>query len=219
VAVRHRDFASAVAQYQKVVQFQPKSAAAHLDLGIALKGMGQVDKAFQEYDQVKKLDDSNAEVYYAIGVVFEKNKNLPEKALENYKLFIQKSGSPPNDHPVYQSIKNCEQLVALAQQADEEAKKQAEAAKEAELEKKNKAAADKAAPATAPAPNAGAKPGAPDQASPASATPAPAPRSGGDATPAAASKPAPEAAPAVATPPAAPAPKPDADEPPEGAGP
>jgi tetratricopeptide (TPR) repeat protein len=214
IATQHHDYSTAAAQFEKLVQYQPKSAAAHLDLGIAYKGMGQVDKAFQQYEEVKKLDETNAEVYYAIGVIFEKNKSVPEKALENYKIFIQKSGAVQASHPVYESIKTCEQLVALAQQAkqqEEEDKRKAEVEKKyKEQEEKNKAATQKTptpgtvVPVSAPAPGPGAKPG---EAAPAGTKPAPAAAAAPGTTAPVAAKPAPTPA-AVPAPAAAPAPVP-----------
>ena len=167
ISVRHHDYAGATVQYEKLAQYQPKSAAAHLDLGIAYKGVGQVDKAFQQYEEVKKLDENNAEVYYAEGLIFEKNKSLPDKALENYKTFIQKAGAIPGDHPVYESIKTCEQLIAISQQAAQQEKEQKAKdemdKKIKEQEEKNKAASEKDKPpaAGAPAPNGAPPAGAP----------------------------------------------------------
>jgi len=197
LAVKHHDWSSAAAQYAKVVEYQPKSAAAHVNLGIALRGMGQIDQAFQQYEQAKKLDENDAEVYYALGVVFEKNKSLPEKALENYKIFVQKAGVLPADHPVYGSIKTCEQLVSIMQQAAEQERQMKQ---KAELDKKMKEQEAKNKAATQPAP----------QVKPASASP------GSKAEPAqGAVKPAAEAAPkpAMRQPPS---PVDDKDKPPAG---
>jgi len=210
IAVRHHDYAGASVQYEKLAQYQPKSAAAHLDLGIAYKGTGQVDKAFQQYAEVKKLDENNAEVYYAEGLIFEKNKSLPDKALEDYKTFIQKAGSIPGDHPVYESIKNCEQLIAIQQQSaqqekDQKAKEEMDK-KIKEQEEKNKAATDKDKPPAAGAPAAGAPPAGGKPV----ATPASAPAAGGPVKPAAAK---PEEKPAAAPAEAAPA-KPSEKQPP-----
>jgi tetratricopeptide (TPR) repeat protein len=230
LAVKHHDWASAAAQYSKMVQYQPKSATAHVNLGIALRGLGQVDKAWSEYEVAKKLDDNNADVYYAIGVILEKHKSQPEKALEAYKTFLTKAGAVNGDHPVYESIKTCEQLVALAQQAkqqEEEAKRQAEIdkknkeledANKKEMDKREKANADAAKKAGEPDPAAppdkaappADKAGATTPAKPGATTPPPAKPVAGATTPPPAAKPAtPPAATTPAKPPA------DADEPPD----
>ena len=50
IATKHADWSTAAAQYQKVVQYDPANQEARLNLGIAYKGLGEIDKAMAEYD-------------------------------------------------------------------------------------------------------------------------------------------------------------------------
>ncbi len=147
IAVKHQDWASAEEQYRKIAQYDGKNPKVHVNLGVAYKGLGQIDKAMAEYDQAMKADPSLAEPYFNMGVLFHRHKDAPDKAIEYYKKFLTASrDNVPAGHPVFEGIRECEQLVraiADAKAAEEAAKKQAELEKQ--LEEKRKREADEKA--------------------------------------------------------------------------
>ncbi|MGC4115860.1 MAG: adventurous gliding motility TPR repeat lipoprotein GltE [Myxococcales bacterium] len=154
IAVKHRDWLNASEQYKKIVQYDPKNSAARVNLGLALRGMGQADKAMAELDTALKADPKGAaEALYHVGVILQKTKDAPEKALEYYKKFLEaKGGELPGDHPVFENIKQCEQIIrqmAEIKAEEEKAKQQAEQNKKIEEQRKkeeaDKAKADEAA--------------------------------------------------------------------------
>ncbi len=51
-----RDYDAAIVCFRKAVKLDPKHAAAHANLGIALKGKGQVDEAIACYKKAIELD-------------------------------------------------------------------------------------------------------------------------------------------------------------------
>jgi tetratricopeptide (TPR) repeat protein len=126
---------------------------ARVNLGVAYKGLGEIDKAFAEYDTVLKADANNALAHYDLGVIFQKHKDAPDKAIEHYKAFVANSREVvPADHPVFESIRECEQYIrqmAEMKAAEERAKKDAEEQKKLEEQKKreeqDKAAAEEKA--------------------------------------------------------------------------
>lgn len=134
IAVKHRDWLNAGEQYKKIVQYEPKNVAARVNLGLAYRGQGQVDKAMAELDNVLKTDAKNgAEALYQMGVIFQKSKDAPEKALEYYKRFLEaKGGAIEGDHLVYENVRQCEQIIRQMQ----EAKAEEERAKAQEAERK-----------------------------------------------------------------------------------
>ncbi len=139
IATRHQDWSNALEQYKKIAQYDPKSPAAHNNLAVAFKGLGQYDKAMAEYEQAIKLDPNVATPYFNYGVLFQRHKDAPEKALEYYKKFLAASrDNVPGDHPVFGAIKECEQLIRQmgeAKAAEDQAKREAEEKKRQEAEK------------------------------------------------------------------------------------
>lgn len=127
-------------QFRKIVQYDPSSISARINLGIAFKGLGQFDKAMAEYDAAIKADPQAALAYFAMGVLLEKHKDAPDKALEYYKKFVATSRDVvPADHPVFENIRQCEQFLrqmAEMKAAEERAKKEAEEQKRLEEQRK-----------------------------------------------------------------------------------
>lgn len=147
IAVKHRDWVSAEEQYRKIAQYDGGNARVHLNLGVAHKGLGKFDQAMAEYEQAMKADPSLAEAYFNMGVLFHRHKDAPDKALEYYKRFLTASrDNVPASHPVFDGIRECEQLlraIAEAKAAEEAARKQAELEKQLE-EKRRREAEEKA---------------------------------------------------------------------------
>jgi Flp pilus assembly protein TadD len=190
LSLESEDYPGAEEHLRRILQADGKNATAHLNLGVAYKGLGQFDKAMQEYDEAEKLDPELAAVSLNRAVILHKVKDAPERAVELYKKYIAMAGGDvalSAESPVFGLLREAEAIV----NAKREAKHAEDQAKQMEeLQKKQQAqmqAADKqAAPAPQPA----------GTVTPASAT-GPAPQAtpaGGAVTPAPA--PAPEAAPA-----------------------
>ncbi len=145
IAVKHRDWLNASEQYRKIVQYDPKNSAARVNLGLALRGLGQADKAMGELDEALKADPKGAaDALYHLGVIFQRTKDAPEKALEYYKRFLEaKGGAVEGDHPVYENVKQCEQLIRQLQEIkaeEEKARQQAEENKRLEEQRKKEEA-------------------------------------------------------------------------------
>jgi len=132
IAAKHRDWANAGEQYKKIVQYDPKNVAARVNLGLAYTGLGQVDKAMVEYDAALKANPKVPQPYYYLGLIFQKHKDAPEKAIEYYRKFLEVSGGAvPADHPVFERTRECEQYVRQLQEskaAEERAKIEKQAA-------------------------------------------------------------------------------------------
>jgi tetratricopeptide (TPR) repeat protein len=140
IASRNQDWSTAGEQFRKIAQYDPNNLAARINLGVAYKGLGQFDKAMAEYDAAIKADPQAALAYFAMGVLLQKHKDAPEKALEYYKKFVATSRDVvPADHPVFESIRECEQYLrqmAEMKAAEERAKQEAEEQKRLEEQRK-----------------------------------------------------------------------------------
>ncbi len=149
-AMRDENYAGAEQLLRKILQLDGKSAEAHLNLGIAYKGLGQFDKAMQEYDAAEKLDPRLSAVYLNRAILLHRHKDAPERALELYKKYLSLQGGEvalPAEAPVFGLIKEAEQLIA----AKEEAKRVEEEQKKQEEQQKREAEKAKASAAAAPA--------------------------------------------------------------------
>lgn len=167
LALRDQNWSQAEEQLRKLLQVDGKNAEAHLNLGIAYRGMGQSDKAMQEYDEAEKLNPKLAPVYFNRAVVLQKDKDAPERALELYRKYVSMAGGEfavAGDSPVYALIAECE--TAVTQKAEFARMEQMEAAAAAQEAENLKAVEAAAAAAAAgepggPAPTAPAAPAAP----------------------------------------------------------
>jgi len=136
------NYAAAGEHFRRILSVYPKNAEAHLNLGLAYKGAGQYDKAMQEYDEAEKLNPEMPEVYLSRGVILQKYKDAPDRALEHYRKYLALSGgeaAQPADAPVFALIQEAEQTVQArveAKHAEEQAKKLEAAQREQQAQAK-----------------------------------------------------------------------------------
>lgn len=143
MSLDQEDYGGAEISIRRILQHNGNNAEAHVDLGVAYKGMGQFDKAMAEYDAAQKLNPNLPAIYLNRGIIVGYVKNDPDKALEYYKQYIQMAGGGAGlaaDHPVFEHIKQAEGVI----QKREEEKKALEEAKKLEEEAKAQAARDEA---------------------------------------------------------------------------
>jgi tetratricopeptide (TPR) repeat protein len=211
VAVKEEDFSGAQSHLARILQADPNNAEAHLDMGVAYKGMGQFDKAMLEYDAAEKLNPKLAGIYLNRGIILHRFKDSPEKGIAQYKKYIDLRGDLGMNgaSSVMTLMKEAEQIVSAKAQA---AQMEAEAKRNQELQAKQQEAAKQngvQGQGAAPVKPANAK--GPGSTEPASAK-APAPQQSAAAAAAKADllpdPPAPEPAPKAES-----APKPPADDP------
>ncbi len=138
IAFEKEDYHSAEEHLRHILQSNGKNVDALLNLGVAYKGMGQLDKAMATYDEVQKLNAEMPELYLNRGIIIG-IKGDPEKAIQLFKTYLARKGeSVAGDHPVHTLI--AEQEAAIARR-EEDKRIAAEAAKMEEEMKKQEAAA------------------------------------------------------------------------------
>jgi tetratricopeptide (TPR) repeat protein len=134
IALQHENYSGAEQHLRHVLQYK-NAAEAHLDLGVAYKGLGQYDKALQEYEVAEKLNPELAPIFLNRGIIFHRHKDAPEKAVENYKRYLALAGgeaSLPADAPVFALLTEAEQIIqakAEGKRSEAEAKKTPEPGK------------------------------------------------------------------------------------------
>jgi len=137
MAFDQEDYGSAEEHVRRILQANGNNAEALVNLGVAYKGMGQIDKALQAYDAAQKLNSNLPALYLNRGIIIGL-KGDPEKAITYYKQFLQLSGGETSvnaNHQVFELIKEQETVIATREEmkkAEEEAKKMEEEMKKAE---------------------------------------------------------------------------------------
>ncbi|HYO52782.1 adventurous gliding motility TPR repeat lipoprotein GltE [Archangium sp.] len=162
LALEVEDYPAAEEHLRRILQADSKNAAAHLDLGLAYKGQGQLDKAMQEYDEAEKLDPKMAAIYFNRGVLLHRHKGAPERAIELYRKYMTLSGGEVAlnaEHPIFGLLREAESIVQAQREAaaaEEQQKKLEELQKQQqELMKAEEGKQGNVAPASgtnAPAP-------------------------------------------------------------------
>lgn len=114
------DYPGAEEHLRRILQADSKNAAAHLNLGIAYKGQGQLDKAMQEYDEAEKLDPKMAAIYFNRAVLLHRHKGAPERAIELYRKYIAMAGGEVAlnaEHPIFGLLREAESIVQAQREA------------------------------------------------------------------------------------------------------
>ena len=82
---------------QNKVDQEPRSAAARVDLAVALYATGEVEAAKKQYEKAVELDDSNATAYNNLGNVYRDLKDT-DKAVQAYEQAIRLNGKLINPY-------------------------------------------------------------------------------------------------------------------------
>ena len=149
-ALRSESWVNVAAEAREVLKADPKSAPAHLALGIALRHLEKPDEALEEYQKAEQLGGADLpDVHLARGILLMKVKSECEPAIQEFKAYVRAMGPVlRGDAPVFKLQRECEQTLDENRRAAEAARQmQADADKKAAEE-----AAKKPAPgATTPA--------------------------------------------------------------------
>ena len=120
LALASQNWPAAETHLRRLLQVDGNNAEAHLNLGVAYRGMGQPDKAMQEYDLAEKLNPQLAPIYLNRAVILHRVKDAPDRALELYRKYVAMAGGEfavASDSPVYGLIQECEQIIVANAEA------------------------------------------------------------------------------------------------------
>lgn len=165
LALKNEEYAVAEQHLRRVLQADGKNAEALLNLGLSLRGQGKPDDALAAYAEAEKVSPKLKALPFVRGVVMAEGKGDPDKALALYRQFVQGAGNDvPGDHPVYERIRQAEELLLKreeAKRAEAEALRQAAELEQAEAAAKAAAGPPAPPPETQPASGKGDKPRVP----------------------------------------------------------
>jgi len=126
------DYSSAIAQLEKATQVAPGMLSSHLNLGNAYRGTKQFKKAESAYLAALKLDQSYADAYFNLGILFFENQVSGlndevrlQKAVTNFNQYKLLSGSElKRKDPVDDYIDEAKRMIAEVKRMREEEMKQ-----------------------------------------------------------------------------------------------
>jgi tetratricopeptide (TPR) repeat protein len=128
IGLADQDYAAAETSLRRLVDTGAATAEVQLALGVTYKGLGQPDKALAAYDAAEKLDARLAAIYLDRGILLQRMKGAPERALEQYKRYVDLIGGEgqlPADSPVPGLRREAEQMArakAEAHRVEEQAR-------------------------------------------------------------------------------------------------
>ena len=102
-----RDYDAAVADYERVVALKPELAAAHNNLGVALKKKGAADKAAASFKRAIELKPGYSEALTNLGWVYAEQKNWGEARAD----FEQALKSNPNDEGALYGLAEAQRMM------------------------------------------------------------------------------------------------------------
>jgi len=85
--VRNRDYRSALAMWQSVLDVRPQSDRAHFGVGVALYREGRVDEAISQFEQAIALTPKYADAHFNLGVAYAAKDDW-EAALTYYRSAV-----------------------------------------------------------------------------------------------------------------------------------
>ena len=83
------DLVGRAAEYQKILDEDPTSVEAHLNLGLAYLSLGAVDRAAETFEKARRLDENYAAGYYCLGGTYLLQKQY-EKASEVLEAAVRR---------------------------------------------------------------------------------------------------------------------------------
>ncbi len=83
----HKDYDKAIEQWREAIRLDPSLARAHLDLGIALRGKGQLAEAIPLLREAVRLDPKNGTAYADLGDALQEQNDL-DGALAAYQAAL-----------------------------------------------------------------------------------------------------------------------------------
>lgn len=89
-----KNYDKAIDVYQKIIEINPNSDIAYINLGLSYRELGNVKEAIKSYQRAIAINPKSADAYFHLGVVYSKQGKI-EEATEAYQKAIV--SNPKND--------------------------------------------------------------------------------------------------------------------------
>jgi tetratricopeptide (TPR) repeat protein len=178
----NRDWDATATVLEDALKVEPNNPAIHVNLGIAYRGQGQLEKAQSSYEKALELEPSNPDPYLNLAILFSDHMQAYDAALQALETYQSQGGTRTDlvtqwDEDIRKEQKKYERAQERKQRR-EESKKREELARQAE-EREAAEVAEEAArqvrEEAAQPPEAPPEEAPPEEAPPAETTPEEAP--------------------------------------------
>jgi Flp pilus assembly protein TadD len=96
----HKDYDKAIDQWREAIRLDPTLARAHHDLGIALRGKGQLSEAVTQLREAVRLDPKDGTAHADLADALQENNDL-DGALASYKAALE---LVPSSAPLHNNL-------------------------------------------------------------------------------------------------------------------
>ena len=96
----HKDYDKAIDQWREAIRLDPSLAHAYHDLGIALRGKGQLPEAVTQLREAVRLDPKDGTAHADLADALQENNDL-DGALASYKTALE---IVPNSAPLHNNL-------------------------------------------------------------------------------------------------------------------
>lgn len=89
-------FAEAIISYQRALDLDPKNVDVLVDMGTCYRGVGQPEKAIEEYKKASKIDPRHPMAQMNAGVVYAYDLGRKAEALKSFEKYLELAPNAPN---------------------------------------------------------------------------------------------------------------------------
>ena len=140
IKIWNLDFEGAKLLVQRAVIQDKNHVGAHLALGIAKRGTGDLDGARAEFEQVLSAEPGNTDAQYNLAVLYGDHYRDFAAAIDAYNELIQMSPGLAEDDPIFTYLEEVEKSLAREERRLEREKRRKEKEEQKRLKEQEEAA-------------------------------------------------------------------------------
>ena len=99
-------FADAIIAYQRALEIDPKNVDVRVDMGTCYRGVGQSEKALEEYRKVLKIKPDHLNANRNSGVVLAFDLNRRAEGIKAFEKYLQIAPGAADAEQIRQEIAN-----------------------------------------------------------------------------------------------------------------
>ena len=98
-------FAEAIISYQRALDIDPKNVDVRVDMGTCYRGVGQPEKAIEEYKKGMQYNPRHPMAYMNSGVVYAFDLGKKNEAIKSFEKYLELAPSAPNADQIRDQIR------------------------------------------------------------------------------------------------------------------
>ena len=98
-------YAEAILSYQRSLDIDPNNVDVRVDMGTCYRGVGQSERAGEEYQKASKINPRHPNAHLNAGVVLAYDLNRPKDALKSFERYLEVFPQAPNAEAIREEIR------------------------------------------------------------------------------------------------------------------